>query len=441
VISPCLKALSQAHAAGIVHGDLRPSNVFLTRQTAHGLPTSPQVMNFGFGNWFDRPQGLLRTTSSSVCQYLSPEELRSEGLDARSDVYSFGVMIYTLLTGAKAFTATNTNDLAVEIVAGACVPLSRQQPRISTNICAIVERAMATEPDERYQTLDEMLHDIGEIRPSAANIADPRAGGGPDKPYVWVKVPLETDAAREGRLISEPGSYKFPPELQTELQREMRDAFQGAGDDDAESMLDSGLTPFRRRSGRRLVYAGSLIGSGLWIALGVHLFHQQPDSLHEATEVDAATQSDALVEQSPQRRPEPSANTPNTMMVITPDEAAVNAPPATRAPDKLETPKSALAVKPPTAAVPAARRRVPPTAAVVPRAQTAPPVTPAASSGAKSAQQLEPSWRTAGNEPWRTESAPAKAKSPAPRSAAAATPAPHRPEPAKTEVLDSMHLE
>ncbi len=156
IISGVLRALEYSHQAGIVHRDIKPGNVMVTRQG------DVKVMDFGIARAMNDAQATMTQTAQVIgtAQYLSPEQARGERVDARSDIYSTGCLMYELLTGRPPFTGDSPVAIAYQHVRENPIPPSRLDPDIPPWADAIVLKAMAKSPNERYQTAAEMGADI-----------------------------------------------------------------------------------------------------------------------------------------------------------------------------------------------------------------------------------------------------------------------------------------
>src|SRR3954454_12912311 len=149
-------ALDQAHRAGIVHRDVKPGNVMLT-------PTGEvKVMDFGIARALTSSAATMTQTAAVIgtAHYLSPEQARGEHVDARSDVYSAGCLLYELVTGAPPFSGDTAVAVAYQHVREDPVPPSRVESDVTAPIDAIVLKAMAKNPANRYQTAADMRADI-----------------------------------------------------------------------------------------------------------------------------------------------------------------------------------------------------------------------------------------------------------------------------------------
>jgi serine/threonine-protein kinase len=156
IISGVLRALEYSHQAGIVHRDIKPGNVMVTRNG------DIKVMDFGIARAMSDAQATMTQTAQVIgtAQYLSPEQARGERVDARSDLYSTGCLMYELLTGRPPFTGDSPVAIAYQHVRENPLPPSRLDPDIPPWADAIVLRAMAKSPNERYQSAAEMQADI-----------------------------------------------------------------------------------------------------------------------------------------------------------------------------------------------------------------------------------------------------------------------------------------
>jgi CheY-like chemotaxis protein len=157
VASQVLSALSAAHAANVVHRDLKPDNVFLT--TMSGLRDIVKLLDFGVAKLMNARVNEKLTQTGSVLgtpAYMAPEQARGANVDHRSDLYAVGCMMYEALTGKPPFTAENYNALLFEIQKAVPTPLEVLRPDIDPALAALVQRALAKNPTERFQTADAM---------------------------------------------------------------------------------------------------------------------------------------------------------------------------------------------------------------------------------------------------------------------------------------------
>ena len=156
IIDGVLRALEYSHQAGIVHRDIKPGNVMVTRNG------DIKVMDFGIARAMSDAQATMTQTAQVIgtAQYLSPEQARGDRVDARSDLYSAGCLLYELLTGRPPFTGDSPVAIAYQHVRENPVPPSRVDPDVPPWADAIVLKAMAKPPADRYQSAAEMRADL-----------------------------------------------------------------------------------------------------------------------------------------------------------------------------------------------------------------------------------------------------------------------------------------
>ena len=156
IVADICAALDFSHRHGIVHRDVKPANVMLTRAGA------VKVMDFGIARAVADGQATVTATAAVIgtAQYLSPEQARGEAVDARSDVYATGCVLYELLTGAPPFTGDSPVAVAYQHVREDPKPPSTVHPGVPRELDAIVLKALNKNPLNRYQTAAEMRSDL-----------------------------------------------------------------------------------------------------------------------------------------------------------------------------------------------------------------------------------------------------------------------------------------
>jgi serine/threonine-protein kinase len=154
-------ALELAHAAGIIHRDLKPENIFIAR-----IPGEPdevvKVLDFGVAKEIDRSAGDEATTTGVVVgtpHYMSPEQASgARSIDHRSDLWSVGVILYVALTARFPFEGTAPIAILNSIVSAPIRPPSSVAPHLSADVDCFFDRALARDPDARFQTIREMFN-------------------------------------------------------------------------------------------------------------------------------------------------------------------------------------------------------------------------------------------------------------------------------------------
>jgi len=142
--------LSAAHAAGIVHGDIKPENVIINKRG------ETKVMDFGVARVaaVETGQGDL---VSGTPRYMPPEQFQGRGIDSRSDIYSLGIMLFELFAGAPPFTGKTLPELFTRHLSRELPPLRERNPKVPPRLVEIIERATSKKQDDRYASAREML--------------------------------------------------------------------------------------------------------------------------------------------------------------------------------------------------------------------------------------------------------------------------------------------
>jgi eukaryotic-like serine/threonine-protein kinase len=151
--SQAADGLAHAHALSILHRDVKPSNLLLTEAR------KVKILDFGLGTLLakDELPGALTAAGITVGtpDYLSPEQARMVKLDGRSDLYSLGCTMYHLITGQLPFKGESSMDCIVGRITGKAIPISQIRPGLPPRLVEVIEKLMATNPDDRYQTAKE----------------------------------------------------------------------------------------------------------------------------------------------------------------------------------------------------------------------------------------------------------------------------------------------
>ncbi|WP_264991344.1 Stk1 family PASTA domain-containing Ser/Thr kinase, partial [Mycobacterium kiyosense] len=156
VIADACQALNFSHQNGIIHRDVKPANIMISSTNA------VKVMDFGIARAIADSGNSVTQTAAVIgtAQYLSPEQARGDSVDARSDVYSLGCVLYEMLTGEPPFTGDTPVSVAYQHVREDPVPPSERHEGISPDLDAVVLKALAKNPENRYQTAAEMRADL-----------------------------------------------------------------------------------------------------------------------------------------------------------------------------------------------------------------------------------------------------------------------------------------
>ncbi|HLA12904.1 MAG TPA: protein kinase [Pyrinomonadaceae bacterium] len=166
-------ALDEAHAAGIVHRDIKPDNVMVRRNSY------VKVLDFGLAKLTERvldrssldaeaaTRVLVQTDAGVVMgtsHYMSPEQARAQAVDARTDIWSLGVVMYEMTAGKAPFTGETPTDVIVAITQQEPPPLARFTTKLPAELEWIVTKALRKDREERYQTAKELLTDLRRLK-------------------------------------------------------------------------------------------------------------------------------------------------------------------------------------------------------------------------------------------------------------------------------------
>jgi serine/threonine-protein kinase len=165
-----LEGLVAAHAAGVVHRDLKPDNVLLTRRTARsgGRTSGPEdfvtIVDFGMSK-LDRPKGTTKPLpltrggqALGTPFYMSPEQARaSHDVDARSDLWAVGAIAFECLAGRPPFTGETHEQVMLKICMDEAPDVRRWAPETPDALAAVIARALEKEPQKRWASADTML--------------------------------------------------------------------------------------------------------------------------------------------------------------------------------------------------------------------------------------------------------------------------------------------
>jgi serine/threonine protein kinase len=169
-------ALNRAHRAGIIHGDVKPANIFIT-EDGH-----IKLGDFGIARFATQLSGTGKLVGTPA--YLSPEQIKGATQDHRSDIFSLGIILYQLATGVRPFDGSSVTAVCAQIVASEPAPPSQHNPELPKEFDRIVMRCLSKDPAKRYASGESLAASLYPFARSKAEAAPNRID------FSWWKRPL-----------------------------------------------------------------------------------------------------------------------------------------------------------------------------------------------------------------------------------------------------------
>ncbi|MBX3234107.1 MAG: protein kinase [Labilithrix sp.] len=192
IATQILAALAAAHAAGIVHRDIKPPNVFLTRTQA--MADLAKVLDFGIakapslaGSFRTLPDTILGTPA-----YMAPEQAGGAQVDHRADIYAVGACLFEMLSGRRPYAGASAGEIIAQLSTTSPPPLLSLRPDLDPALAAVVDRALSRSPAARFASATAMLDALTPW--SRADGARPPAASAPADAAPTVQVPPPTAA-------------------------------------------------------------------------------------------------------------------------------------------------------------------------------------------------------------------------------------------------------
>ncbi len=185
------QAIAYAHERGVLHRDLKPANAMI------GEFGEVLVMDWGLALPIRErgeqalaelmPADLQATDDKlhGTPRYMAPELLLGKGADVRTDIYALGVLLYELLALRRPHDATSVPALVVQITEGTATPLAEAAPQLPGSIVAVVEKAMAKDPERRYASVGELIEDVEAVLEGLTPVAEQASQVTKIRRYFW----------------------------------------------------------------------------------------------------------------------------------------------------------------------------------------------------------------------------------------------------------------
>ncbi|HET7416183.1 MAG TPA: protein kinase [Solirubrobacterales bacterium] len=148
------RGLTVAHARKMVHRDIKPQNVLIDSEGR------AKLTDFGISRQLEQDGMTATGRVLGTTDYVAPEQAMGHPVDQRSDIYSLGVVLYEMLTGQVPFTADSQVGVAMKHVNEELPDVQQRRPELSAAAAMVVERATAKDPDDRYQSVGELIDDL-----------------------------------------------------------------------------------------------------------------------------------------------------------------------------------------------------------------------------------------------------------------------------------------
>jgi tRNA A-37 threonylcarbamoyl transferase component Bud32 len=188
------RGLGFAHTKNVVHRDIRPGTIMVTRNK------ETKIADLGLAKTFDHRAGKKQVAGS--LHYMAPEQALGKTTDPRTDIYSLGATMYHMLTGAVPFKGDSMEDVLAAHTSSRLPAIEETEPDVPESVAAIVERMMARDPDKRYQSMPDIVSDLEKAKKDRkVAIRRVDAGASTINPPIPAVVEVKRKRAARRRII------------------------------------------------------------------------------------------------------------------------------------------------------------------------------------------------------------------------------------------------
>src|SRR6202790_4292768 len=306
-------ALQFAHERNVVHRDIKPANLMLTGDDTVKVTDFGTAKILQFGS-VQQTAHVMGTPS-----YMSPEQVKGRAVDGRTDIFSLGVMLYEMVTGEKPFPGQNITTVIYKIVNEDPVPPRQIDPSIHPGISAVVMKALAKEPEQRYQSCREMLEDLRNYRAvaSSSNLQATGVLNNANSPSST--LPLNAMMSGRGAVVEDPATSATVHSLSTSAATPTQTPVV------RRTGTIAPVVPPKKKSMAATIFLGLLlVGVIAYGAYKLRPVWQDAQQLHQEQQKTAAAQVPA----SPDPAPAPVGESNGTEAAAQPnDNRAASTPP------------------------------------------------------------------------------------------------------------------